>query len=364
MRRMVVQNLLTEETHRPDTHLAVISTLAVCGGLCRGGVGWVGCVCGVCVCVWGGGLLAVEGGRWGGTGSGLRRMQAAPAAPWLAPPPTSLVPPRRPPAPPTLSRLSPQVNDAAARRLLCGQLQFKMHVQHKGGAGGGKKARPSKKGTDSSEAGAPAAAPPGVASGRAALPMQRSVPRQTQQAQRAEDPIDLCDDDDDGDDESCQRAALIKEALRQLNTALRTHHALTRVPLNTSVQSRVRWHWRWQGGRWRHAWGRRMAAPAALDACTPMHDFAQHTLCCLRHPAQHRRALSPPPPPPPPLPPLFPSIFRHQIAAKGPRTLAQFMDLDLPGLSANMKHQWGPQIMAAVQQVRAARAPAALADLA
>ena len=32
VRRMVVRGILNEDTHRPDTHLAVISTLSVGGG--------------------------------------------------------------------------------------------------------------------------------------------------------------------------------------------------------------------------------------------------------------------------------------------------------------------------------------------
>lgn len=138
-----------------------------------------------------------------------------------------------------------QVNEGMAAQLFSGRLRIKMHVQHKAGAGGatakagrGKKAAGAAMGAEAGTSGR------GAATGAA---MQRTLPPPQQRQQLAEqgqgepeDPIDLCDDDDD-DGEGCDqtRVALVREALHQLNDALKKQFRLSRVLINTSVQTRV-----------------------------------------------------------------------------------------------------------------------------
>jgi hypothetical protein len=42
-----------------------------------------------------------------------------------------------------------------------------------------------------------------------------------------------------------------------------------------------------------------------------------------------------------------------QIAAKGPRSLQEFLALDITGMSHSMKKQYGPQVVAAIEQADA-----------
>ena len=57
------------------------------------------------------------------------------------------------------------------------------------------------------------------------------------------------------------------------------------------------------------------------------------------------------------LPPFpFPSLAAApavQIAAKGPRSLHEFLALDITGMSHSMKKQYGPQVVAAIEQADA-----------
>lgn len=157
-----------------------------------------------------------------------------------------------------------QVNEPAAARLFSGQLQLKMQVLQKGGGalGGGAKARARTSGAAAKKNAATSAG--GGGSGQ----------------READDPIDLCSDDDAGLDEEAQtRIVLIKAALHQLNSTIKTNYSLQRGPLNTAVQAR--------------------------------------------------------------------------IAAKGPRTLQELLAMEVNGLSANMKRQYGPMMAAAIKQADA-----------
>jgi hypothetical protein len=128
-----------------------------------------------------------------------------------------------------------QVNESAASCLFSGQLQLKMHVVQKGGAAAAGKGRAARPGSAPAKpAGKPAAATaPGADAGTVARPPGRLG--------NEEDPIVLCDsDEDDAGEDVAQRAALISEALRQLNIVLRERWKLGRVPINTKLQSNVR----------------------------------------------------------------------------------------------------------------------------
>ena len=54
----------------------------------------------------------------------------------------------------------------------------------------------------------------------------------------------------------------------------------------------------------------------------------------------------------PPFPSLAPTPA-VQIAAKGPRSLQEFLALDITGMSHSMKKQYGPQVVAAIEQADA-----------
>lgn len=118
------------------------------------------------------------------------------------------------------------MNEVAASRLFSGQLQLKMHVAQKATSAASGKSRGAR--SVAKPAGQPAAA-------AAATPAAQPPGRRGSE----EDPIDVYDSDDDAGEDAVQRAALISEALRQLNIVLRERWKLGRVPINTKLQSNV-----------------------------------------------------------------------------------------------------------------------------